>query len=107
MGFHYIINFDILTGVARESFCVVFITASNAKEADRISLALVKGRLAACVNAVPAVKSRYWWKGKIETARESLLIAKTRRSLVGKLTKKVKAIHSYSVPEVIALPIVK
>ncbi|MBI4218401.1 MAG: divalent-cation tolerance protein CutA, partial [Elusimicrobia bacterium] len=53
------------------SACVVFVTASNRKEADKISKTIVKERLAACVNQIPSIRSRYWWKGKVETANES------------------------------------
>lgn len=79
--------------------------AADQKEAEKISIVLVKQKLAACVNLVPKISSRYWWKGKIETASESLLIVKTKKTLLPKLIAKVKTIHSYSVPEVIALPI--
>ena len=87
------------------SFCVVLITVSGFEEADKISKILVEEKLAACVTVIPAIQSRYWWKGKIETAPESLLIVKTKKSLFQKLTKKVKSIHSYTVPEIIALPV--
>ena len=86
--------------------CVVFITASNIKEARKISKTIVEDKLAACVNSVSGIESRYWWKGKVEQAAESLLIVKTRKSFLPRLIRKVKEIHSYSVPEVIALPIV-
>ncbi len=84
---------------------LVLITASNTKEAEKISKTLLKEKLAACVNTVPKVESRYWWKGRIEKAKESLLIVKTRKALVGAIIQKVKQIHSYTVPEVIALEI--
>ena len=87
--------------------CVVFVTASSVKEARRISLALLKHKLAACVNVVAGVHSRYWWKGRIESAREALLVIKTQRSKLPGLIHKVKKIHSYTVPEVIALPILQ
>lgn len=89
------------------SCCVVFITASNFKESEKISKMLVSEKLAACCNIVPKVSSRYWWKGKIETASESLLIVKTKKSSLSQLIKRVKSIHSYTVPEIIALPIPK
>lgn len=88
-------------------YCIVLITASNTKEAEKISKTLVGEKLAACVNVVPKIRSRYRWKGKIETASESLLIVKTKKILVPKLIRKVKEIHSYTVPEIIALPIVQ
>ncbi len=87
------------------SHVVVFITAATAEEAERIGGALLADRLAACVQAVP-VHSAYWWKGAIAEAGETLLIVKTAARLVDALTARVRALHSYSVPEVIALPIV-
>ena len=86
---------------------LVFVTASSPDEADKISLALVKEKLAACVNIAPKITSRYRWQGKIETANESLLIIKTKKSLIPKLVARVKTLHSYSVPEVIAFPILE
>ena len=86
-------------------YCVVLITASGRREAEKLSRTLVSERLAACVSTVPAIHSRYWWKGKIETSGEALLIVKTRASFVKKLVRRVRAVHSYTVPEVIALPI--
>lgn len=74
-------------------------------DAERIAKALVEARLAACVNVVPAVKSFYRWEGKLEDATESTLLIKTQKALLPELTEAVKAIHPYSVPEVIALDI--
>jgi len=85
--------------------CVIFITVDRDKSADRITDELLKERLAACVNRVKGVSSSYWWKGKIEKAKENLLIIKTKKSLVKTLTKRVKELHPYTVPEVIALDI--
>lgn len=87
------------------SYVVVFVTASTAEEAARIGRALVEERLAACANLIPSIASTYWWKGKIEEAGEALLIIKTRQDLVEQLTARVRALHSYTVPEVIVLPI--
>lgn len=86
-------------------YAVVFVTVSSAREADKLSRALVKEKLAACVNAVPGLRSTYRWKGKVETASERLLIMKTRTSKVPRLIQRVRALHSYSVPEVLALPV--
>ncbi len=86
---------------------VVFITVSNEEEAAKIAHALVEARLAACVNIVKGVRSLYLWKGKIEDESEFLMIAKTRRELFEALLKKVKELHSYSVPEIIAFSIVE
>lgn len=86
-------------------YVVVLITASSAKEAEKISKNLISKKFAACVNIVPKIFSRYWWKGKMETALESLLIVKTKKNLLPRLIREVKSIHSYTVPEVLALPI--
>lgn len=87
------------------SHVVVLVTGPSADEAERIGRALVEERLAACANLIPSISSAYWWKGKIEEATEALLVLKTRQDLVERLVTRVRALHSYSVPEVIALPI--
>lgn len=74
-------------------------------DADRIARAIVELELAACVNVVPVVKSFYRWEGRLVEDTEATLWIKTRRALVPRLTEEVKAIHPYSVPEVIALPV--
>ena len=88
-------------------YCVVLVTASNRQEAETISHVLVEKRVAACVNLIPLIRSEYWWEGKIEQAEESLLVIKTLYAKLDEVTETVKAHHSYTVPEVIALPIVK
>jgi periplasmic divalent cation tolerance protein len=85
---------------------IVFITASGEDEAAKISRALVEDRLAGCVNMIKNIRSIYSWEGKIEDEAEVLMIAKTQKHLFGPLMKKVKALHSYKVPEIIAMPIV-
>ena len=90
-----------------QNHIVVFITAGSAEEADKLSRGLVEEKLAFCVNAVPAVKSTYYWEDKLCVDEEILLIVKTRNELFEKLEAWVRSNHSYSVPEVIALPIVK
>lgn len=87
-------------------YLVVFITVSGRSEAKKIAGILVKDKLAACVNLVNVADSVYRWKGKIEHGKEVLLIAKTGASKIGRLVAAVKRAHSYTVPEVIALPIV-
>jgi periplasmic divalent cation tolerance protein len=88
-------------------FIVVYVTAGSADEAERIADALVEERLAACVNCVSGVRSIYHWEGKIERADEELLIIKSRRALFDRLKRRVAELHSYSVPEIIALPLVE
>lgn len=84
----------------------VFITAPNEEEASALAKALVEARLAACVNIVRNVRSIYRWQGAIEDDQEFLMVVKTRKDYIPALTAKVKELHSYDVPEVIALPIV-
>jgi len=86
---------------------IVFITASSEDEAAKIARALVEARLAGCVNMLKGIRSIYTWQGKVEDESEVLMIAKTRRDLFEALLKKVKELHSYSVPEIIAFPIVE
>jgi periplasmic divalent cation tolerance protein len=87
-------------------FISVHITASSPAEAEKIASKLVEEKLAACVNILPGAKSIYRWEGKIETAAEAVLIAKTRADLFEALNRRVKALHSYSCPCIVALPII-
>jgi len=84
---------------------VVLVTASNPEEAARLGRALVDERLAACVNIVPGLRSIYRWQGQVEDVAEVLLVIKTGRHVLTALIERIRALHSYSVPEVIALPI--
>jgi len=90
-----------------DSHIVVYITASSKEEADLLSRGLVEAKLAFCVNSVPSVKSTYYWENKLCVDNEFLLIAKTRSDRFEALEKWVVEHHSYDVPEVIALPIMK
>ena len=86
----------------------VLVTCGSAKEARRIVRALIEKRLAACGNILEApVRSIYRWKGKIESAKEYLLLIKTSRKRFPALQAEVKRLHSCDVPEIIALPIAK
>ena len=85
---------------------IVFMTAGSAEEAMRIAEALVESKLAACVQVLPEMHSIYLWKGEVERAREVLMIAKTTMAKFDGLQSKLRAIHSYETPEIIALPIV-
>ncbi len=89
-----------------EEFIVLFITTSNREEADKIANVLLNQRKVACVNIVPAVNSFFWWQGKLDSAQESLLLVKTKASLLPEIISLVKGVHSYEVPEIIALPII-
>lgn len=84
---------------------VILVTAANKKEARRIAKGLINSKLAACVNIIGGVESCFWWKGKIDSAKEVLLIIKSRKEKVLKVIRLVKSIHSYEIPEIISLPI--
>jgi len=86
-------------------FVLLVISSSSEHESREIISALLGNRLIACANVGSKVKSSYWWKGKIEEADEFIITAKTRLSLVRKITEEVKNIHSYEVPEILALPV--
>lgn len=85
---------------------VVLVTVPTSEEAEIIAKLLLEHRKAACVNIVPRVDSLFWWEGKIDSSREVLLIVKTRAALMKEVIDLVKQAHSYTTPEVIALPIV-
>lgn len=87
-------------------YIVIFITAANKKEAQSLTRQLIKHKLAACVNIVDKIESFFWWQGKVDSAKEALLIIKSKKSKLTKIIKLVKSMHSYEVPEVIALPII-
>ncbi|MEM2974773.1 MAG: divalent-cation tolerance protein CutA [Candidatus Micrarchaeia archaeon] len=88
-------------------YSVIFSTFPSKREAFEIANLLLKKKIVACVNIINEVESRYWWKRKIERGREIMVIMKTRKSLVGKIIKIIKQNHSYAVPEIIELPILK
>jgi periplasmic divalent cation tolerance protein len=84
---------------------VVLMTVGSQEEAERIAQTLVAEMLAACVNIVPGVTSFYHWEGKVQRDQEWLLVAKSRRDVLARLVERVQALHSYDVPEIIALPL--
>lgn len=86
---------------------VVFVTASNEDEAAKIARTLIEVRLAGCVNIIKNIRSIYNWQDKIEDEAEVLMIIKTQKPLLNALIKKVKELHSYTVPEIIAMPIIE
>jgi periplasmic divalent cation tolerance protein len=87
-------------------YIIVFVTTKNKIEAKKIAHGLLHDKLIACANIVDGVQSLFWWQGKIDSAREALLILKTKKTLFKKLAVKIKALHSYQTPEIIVLPIV-
>lgn len=85
-------------------YYVVLVTLASISEAKSIATHLVKDHLAACVNILPKVTSIYWWEGTVEECREYLMMVKTRRDKLALLTEEVRKLHSYEVPEIVALP---
>ena len=84
---------------------LIYITTGSSEEAKSIGRALVEERLAACANVLGAVTSYYWWQGALQEDSEAVLVAKTRTDLVDGLVERVKTLHSYDCPCVVALPI--
>ena len=85
---------------------LVYITTSGEEESKKIGKTIVEERLAGCINIIPTIESLYWWKGEIEEDNESVLIAKTKVSNIGNIIKRVKEIHSYENPAILAIPII-
>lgn len=86
---------------------VVLVTCGSVEEAQKIAHVLVEEHLAACVNLVSPIRSIYRWEGKIWDEKEELLVIKTQKKRFQELEKKIKSLHSYAVPEIIALPIIE
>ena len=87
-------------------YIVILITAKDKTEATQIARGLLKAKLIACANIIEGVQSLFWWQGKIDRSQEVLLILKTKKVLFKKISAKVKSLHSYQTPEIIALPVV-
>jgi len=90
----------------QQSKIVILITTSSEGEARKLADLLLSERKAACVNIVPKVESLFWWQGKIESAQENLLVVKTNAAKLKEITDLIKKVHTYEVPEIIALPII-
>lgn len=88
-------------------FILILSTVPDPEKGEEIAKKLVEERLAGCVTVVPARSSFYWWEGKIEKETECILFIKTKSSLYKELERKLLSIHPYTVPEIIALPIVE
>ena len=85
--------------------CFVYSTLPDLKTAQHIAQTIVTERLAACANILPSMQSYYWWEGKVESAAEVILIAKTRREGFELLRARIQSLHPYSCPCIIVLPI--
>ena len=90
----------------KNAYIIVLVTTASKQEAQKITQHLLSERLIACANIVGPVSSHFHWSGKLEKAEEYLILMKSRRDLFRALSESVKAVHSYEVPEIIALPVV-
>ncbi len=86
-------------------YVVIYVTAESPEQAKKIAKTLVEERLAACVNVVERVHSVYWWEGRVQEAEEALLVVKSLKSLVDRVAERVKELHTYTVPEVVAVEV--
>ena len=87
------------------NFALVLVTAPDLKTARALAKAALQARLIACANLVPRIESHYWWRGKIESSAEVLLVLKTRKSKLPALEKLILAQHPYDTPEILVLPL--
>ena len=92
-------------GKGNTKVVVVFVTCPNLAAAKRIAEALVRRRLAACVSVCPGLSSVFWWQGRVDRARETLLVIKTTAPSFGRLSRAVCEVHPYDVPEILAVPV--
>jgi periplasmic divalent cation tolerance protein len=88
-----------------ERAVLVYTTWPSIVEAEAAGRAIVKRRLAACVNILPGMISHYWWEGKIERAEEAVMLIKTRAGLAGPVSAAVKELHSYTTPAIMVLAV--
>ena len=86
---------------------VVFSTCPSAEEAEKVARKLLAKQLAACVTLIPGARSLYRWRGEVEEASEHVLLIKSRRGLFDQLRAELGSMHSYEVPEILALPVVE
>lgn len=89
----------------RRAAVVVLVTCPDRSSAKRLAEALVRGRLAACVNIVPGIRSVFRWKGRVDRASETLLLIKTPARAFQRLRRAILSLHPYDVPEIIAVPV--
>jgi len=89
----------------RGKFIIIYVTCPSEAEARKIADRLLREKFIACANILNGVRSLFWWKGRINRARESLLVMKTAKGNFRKVRNVIKKLHSYEVPEIIAVPI--
>ena len=92
--------------IENDQYIVVLVTAKDSDEARKIARGLLDDKLIACANMIGNIQSIFLWQGKIEEAGEVLLVLKTRRELFDQVVLKVKSLHSYDTPEIIAIPVI-
>ncbi len=88
-------------------YIAIFVTASSGQEAETIAKELVGSRLVACANIFPEIRSIFRWKGEVQKEQEVFLIMKSRTALFDRIEQRIRELHSYEVPEIVAVPIVK
>ena len=88
-----------------KKFVMIMVMCATQEEARKISERLLAKRLVACANILPKIESRFWWKGKLDSAAEFLVTMKTVRANFKKIETEIKRVHSYEVPEIISIPI--
>jgi len=98
---------SLVSSLNKPEYIVVLVTTSSKQEAEKIAQSLLEMKLIACANVLGPVSSYFYWAEKIERAEEYLMLLKTRTDLFDAVSAKVKTLHSYEVPEVIALPVLK
>jgi len=91
----------------KTEFIIIIFTCGSGKEANAISGYLLEEKLVACANIIGSVKSKFWWKGKIESAEETIVLLKTKRNKFKLVEHQIKRLHSYDVPEIISAPILQ
>ncbi|MCS6904016.1 MAG: divalent-cation tolerance protein CutA [Bacteroidia bacterium] len=88
-------------------YIIVYIPCPTKENAEKIGYELVAQKLAACINIVSEIQSSYWWENKVQQDKEALLLVKSKLALFSSLEQKVKELHPYKVPCIIALPIIQ
>ena len=93
-------------GAGRMSAAVCYVGVGSREEGLAIARAVVEERLAAAANVIEGVSSFYWWRGTLEQAAETVVVLKTRRALLPALAARIRQLHSYACPSILALPVV-
>lgn len=86
-------------------FVVIITACASGKEAEKITTTLLKKRLVACASTIPGIESKFWWNGKIDKAKEIIVIIKAKFKNFNAIEKEITRLHSYEVPEIIAIPV--